>query len=509
MSQKLAVNLFALKGIYRIGSELHLHPMIQTSFFTIAFSMSSIPGIALAQNIDTPIFRANIVSVGGTPSLPATSTLEQAGIQQSSGLIAPLQNEAAAVTVPANTDSLNQNTSAEIATQPTTGGWTLEALEQLALQNHPAIAQQTALIAAAQGNWQQVGLQANPLVGYEGQQLGSRGLAEQDGISIGQEFIRPGKLRLNREIASAEIQKARQDLAVIQQRIRTDIRIAYFDLLIAQHRIQIATQLQEIANQSTQAANQLLEAKEVGRADVLQATIESENAQIVLQNARNRAIASWQALASLTGLPAYQPETVLGTYDFDPATFDFETVLSQLRSTSPEISAVVAEIETAQRTLARERFEPRPNVSVNGLVNYRDNGIGGGSDGGVAVALPLPLWNKNQGRIREAFYQLQASQHALTKLERDLQNRLAPAFERYANSKNQFQRYRESIIPSAAESLELNKRAYTAGEVGFVVYLTAQRTYFQTSLNYLDSVRELRVAESEIEGLLLQDSLQK
>jgi outer membrane protein TolC len=90
-----------------------------------------------------------------------------------------------------------------------------------------------------------------------------------------------------------------------------------------------------------------------------------------------------------------------------------------------------------------------------------------------------------------------------------LQNRLAPAFERYANSKNQFQRYRESIIPAATESLELNKRAYTAGEVGFVEYLTAQRTYFQTSLNYLDSARELRVAESEIDGLLLQGSLQK
>lgn len=509
MDRKLIVKLLALKGLGRIGSVCRPRPMIRSSFFTIAFCMSSTSGISFAQNSDAPIFRATVISVGGNPSRQTASAPEQAVLRQVSGLIAPIQNENVSATAATDLIASTQEAPTAIAVQPTTGSWTLEALEQLALQNHPAIAQQTALIAAAQGNWQQVGLQANPSVGYEGQQLGSRGLAEQDGISIGQEFIRPGKLRLNREIASAEIQKARQDLAVIQQRIRTDIRVAYFDLLIAQHRIQIATQLQEIANQSTRAANQLLEAKEVGRADVLQATIEAENAQIVLQNARNRAIASWQSLASLTGLPAYQPEIVLGSFDFDPAAFDFETVLSQLRSTSPEISAVVAEIETAQRTLARERFEPRPNVSVNGLVNYRDNGIGGASDGGVAVALPLPLWNKNQGRIREAFYQLQASQHALTKLERDLQNRLAPVFERYANSKNQFQRYRESIIPAATESLELNKRAYTAGEVGFVEYLTAQRTYFQTSLNYLDSARELRVAESEIEGLLLQGSLQR
>lgn len=385
-------------------------------------------------------------------------------------------------------------------------GWTLAALEQLAMQNHPAIAEQMAIISAAQGNWVQVGLQANPTIGYEGQQLGSRGLAEQEGIAIGQEIIRPGKLRLNRSIAAAEITQARQELAVIQRKVSTDVKVAYFDLLIAQQRYAIAQQLLQIAQQGTQAARQLLEAKEVGKADLLQATIEEENAQIVLQNATNKLFAAWQVMASLTGLSAQQPELVLGEFEQAPLEITFDNVLVQLRSTSPEIAVAVASIETAQRTLARERFEPRPNVSINGLVNYRDEGIGGGSDGGVAVSVPVPLWNKNQGRIREAYFELQAAQRALEKLERDLQNRLAPVFERYGNSKNQYQRYRDIILPAAKESLDLNRQAYSSGEVGFVVLLTAQRTYFETNLQYLDATRELRLAESEIDGLLLMGS---
>lgn len=427
----------------------------------------------------------------------------------SSNLVAA-QDSSTITVAPATEPTLTPTTDAPTAPQEAPAaqqGWTLASLEQLAMQNHPAISQQMALISAAQGNWVQVGLQANPTIGYEGQQLGSRGLAEQEGIAIGQEIIRPGKLQLNRSIAAAEIAQARQELAVTQRKVCTDVRVAYYDLLIAQQRYTIAQQLLQIAQQATNAARQLLEAKEVGKADLLQATIEEENAQIVLQNATNKLFASWQIMASLTGLAAQQPELVLGEFDQAPVDIAFDNVLVQLRSTSPEIAVAVAGIETAQRTLARERFEPRPNLSVNGLVNYRDEGIGGASDGGVAVSLPVPLWNKNQGRIREAYFELQAAQRSLEKLELDLQNRLAPVFERYSNAKNQYQRYRDIILPAAKESLELNRQAYSSGEVGFVALLTAQRTFFETNLQYLDATRELRIAESEIDGMLLMGSL--
>lgn len=38
--------------------------------------------------------------------------------------------------------------------------------------------------------------------------------------------------------------------------------------------------------------------------------------------------------------------------------------------------------------------------------------------------------------------------------------------------------------------------------------LTAQRTYFQTDLAYLDALRDLRTSAAAIEGNLLTDSLQ-
>lgn len=384
--------------------------------------------------------------------------------------------------------------------------WTLASLTEQAMQRHPALMQQQAILQALSGRYWQVGIQPNPVVGYEGQQLGSRGLAEQDGIAVGQEVVRPIKLRSQREVVAAEMTKARQQLSAIRQRVVTDVRIAYYDLLVARRREQVAADLVRISQQGETAARQLVEAKEVGKADLLQASIEAQQALIAKETATNRAQAAWQVLATLTGLDPQFPEAVDGTLEASPQEYVFETLLAQLRTASPEIAVAVAEIDRAQRTLAREQVVPRPNVTVNGLVNYRDNGIGGRSDGGVAVSLPLPVWNRNQGGIREAYHQLQAAQHALARLEQQLIVRLAPVMERYRNSLVQYQRYQEQILPAASEALELSRRAYAAGEQGYVNYLTAQRTYVQTNLNFLDTLRELRQSEALLEGMLLEGS---
>jgi len=48
---------------------------------------------------------------------------------------------------------------------------------------------------------------------------------------------------------------------------------------------------------------------------------------------------------------------------------------------------------------------------------------------------------------------------------------------------------------------------YRLGEFGYLTFLTAQRTYFQTNLSYLTSLVELRRSEAIIQGLLLSGSL--
>ncbi len=395
------------------------------------------------------------------------------------------------------------------APPPVAHGLTLADFEGMALSMNPAVARSAALVRAARGNWIQVGLKPNPTVGYEGQQLGSGGLAEQHGVFVEQEFIRGGKLRLNREAAAHEVAQAERELAAQQQRVLTDVRVAYYDVLIAQQQEQLATELLGIAEGGAKAADALFNAQEVGRQDILQAQIEVENARILAINARNRRAAAWQTLVTVAGQPALPIQQLVG----DPAQglprFDYGALLQRLLTGSPEIAASISNVERARWALERARVEAVPDVTVQGMVNVIDNGIGGKTDANVTVGVPLPLWNKNQGGIVQAQGQVAAAERAVQQMELDLQNRLGPVFERYSNASNQVRRYHEVIIPASRESYDLTRLSYEAGEVGFVSLLTAQRTFSQTRLNYLESLRELRTSAAQLEGFLLSDSLQQ
>jgi cobalt-zinc-cadmium efflux system outer membrane protein len=298
-----------------------------------------------------------------------------------------------------------------------------------------------------------------------------------------------------------------QELAAQRQRVLTDVRVAYIRALRAERQIDLTKRLVEIGQQGVKVAEELLIAQEVGRGDVLQAELEVESALILLRNAENRRIAVWQELSSLTGQGLLEPQPLVGDITAMESERQFDEVILQLRNQSPEVAAVMAAIERARCNLARQQFEPRPNVLIEGLINWRDNGTGGDANGAIVVALPIPIWNKNQGGIREARHQLVAVQQELGQVELALQNRLAPVYERYRNAREQVDRYQDRILPKAAETLELTRQTYELGEVSFINLLTVQRTYARNQLAYLDALESLRVAEAEISGLLLSGSL--
>ncbi len=385
-------------------------------------------------------------------------------------------------------------------------GLTLASLESIALSSNPSIERAAALVNAARARALQVSLRPNPEVGFEFQQLGSDGLAEQYGVLIRQEIVRGEKLRLNRSIELHRANRLAEELAAARQRVLTDVRIAYFRALRAQRQIELTTQLVQLAEKGVQVANELFTAQEVGRTDVLQAELEVETASVLLRNAENLRVAVWEELSAVTA-QMLEPQPLAGDLTDVGHEILYEEALAQLQHSSPEVAAVLADIGRAKCNLSRQQIETLPNLTLQGVINWRDNGIGGDADGNLGMAIPLPIWNKNQGGIREARHQLTAAQRELGQIELSLQQRLAPVYQRYRNAKEQVKRYQDRILPKAAETLALTREIYELGEINFVNLLTVQRTYANNQIAYLDALEALRVAETEITGMLLSDSL--
>ena len=103
---------------------------------------------------------------------------------------------------------------------------------------------------------------------------------------------------------------------------------------------------------------------------------------------------------------------------------------------------------------------------------------------------------------------LRAAQQEVRRVEMSLRQRLASAFQDYANARQQVQRYQQEILPDAKESLGLIQQGYRQAEFGYLELLTAQRTYFRVNLNYVTALRDLWISDTRIQGMLLSGALQ-
>ncbi len=382
----------------------------------------------------------------------------------------------------------------------------LELLQQQAITSNPSVARAEALVQAACGRMLQAGLKPNPHAGYLGSQLGSGGQAEQHGLMVTQDIIRGGKLRLSQSVMQQEWVMAQQRLAAQQQRVMTDVRVKYYEVLIAQQRLNRTNDLSRLASDALKTVNQLFEAKEAAKVDILQAKLEAQQTELSLIAARNRLAAAWRELTAVCNLPLDESRPIVGRPDEVLPLVSFEETKARLLSTSPEVAEAMANIERARWAVARAEAEPIGDLNVQGVV-MQDNGIGGKTDGIVQVTMPLPIYNRNQGGILAAQRELTAATYALEQLEVRLSQQLAGVYERYSTARESVDRYQKDLLPAAAESLDLSRAGYGAGEFSFLSLLTAQRTLVQTNLAYLESLQELQTAAAEIDGLLLSSSL--
>lgn len=447
--------------------------------FVLVALVGLLPASSVAQDFKPPGDILAAVGVTSAPTGPAAETLPAVELES-----APLP-----------------------ASQPLGApGMTLAELEEMAMTCNPTLAQAAARVQAARGQCLQVGLYPNPVVGYQGSEIGNEGLAGQQGGFIGQEIVTAGKLRLNRAVASQEVQQAEWAWAAQRFRVLTDVRRGFYDVLVAQRTVELAEQLVGIGERGVRAAEELLKAKEVARTDVLQSRIEADSAKILLEKAQNRYTGAWRNLAAVVGDPTLQPTQLAGGLQDGLVSLTWEDALSRLLAESPQLAGAQAGVARAQAALSRECAGRVPNVDLQAGVQY-DNATQS-TIAGVQVGVPIPFYNRNQGNIVKARAELAAAQHEVRRVQLALEQRLGAVFEQYATAHHQVEKYTRDIMPNAQESLKLVSTGYRQGEFSYLMLLTAQRTYFQTNLAYLDALRDLRTATTSLEGNLLSDSLQ-
>lgn len=386
---------------------------------------------------------------------------------------------------------------------------TLQDLQQMALANSPTVRQAMAGIDAAQGAAIQAGLHPNPRVGYEGTDINEGGTAGKQGAIIEQLIKTGGKLQLARASAMADVRNAETALRKAEITVTTHVRRSYFAVLAARQSVQIARALVDVSDEVYRIQVERLRIGDAAPYEPLQARVLAVQARVNLVQARNRYDAAWKQLAAALSQPAMPLTALSGRLDAPVPTYVYSAAYDRVLTGHTDVAIAVTAEDRARIHLRQAQVAPIPDVTVSYTVQRDYTASPMNVIHGVGVTVPLPLWDRNQGGIRQAQGQLAQAAEEVNRVRNDLAGELAAAFEKYNNARTLLQLYRDQILPDQVRAFRGMYLHYDRAPEGinFNDVVTAQQTLSQSVIGYVAALGNVWEAAVDVANLLQIDDL--
>lgn len=405
------------------------------------------------------------------------------------------------------TPNLTESTAPQIASNQQGLGLSLESFEEMALTNNPTLVQASAQIEAANGAAYQAGLLPNPFVGYEGEfnNIGGAPNENWNGGFISQEFITAGKLKLSRAKWQQRANIAETNFHTQQYRILNDIRSQFYRTLAAQNLVDIHRELLSNGEDSLQTVREMVNLGQANQSELLRSEIDLQQDRLNLKQVNFELQNAWRQLASMAGVPELVQISLTGSLESDKEPLDWESALSLLLSSSPEIQAALQKIHHDNISVQREEAEPIPNlIAAVTTIHSRDTNT---TQTTFNMGISLPIFDRNQGTIQQAQSDLKRSHAEEQRLGLELRTRLASHFHLYQSAWQRIQDYEATILPKAKKSYDLLHKSYQNRRAAWPDVLAAQRLYLNLRKQQIGNLTAYYESDVAIRGMLLTGGL--
>jgi len=425
------------------------------------------------------------------------------------------------------------------------------AAVERALRDHPQLAAQRAAIQAVDAARVQAGLRPNPELSLQIEELrfsdgpdrdtvtfdaggevanrslervDNSGLAESEITLAISQRIELGRKRAKRiDLADEASQVALWDYEIARADVIARTRRAFVAVLAGQERVDLRSRLADIARIAAQTVRERVEGGKVSpleghRADIAyaQARIALTAAERDLHGAKTRLASQWGAAPTAVG-------RVAGHLAEVPALPDSDALQSALQN-NPELGRWTSEIARLEAAAHVERAQRIPDLTVT--AGWRNNGLpdasgstfdGTGALDGfsrsdfdddrenslvVGLSIPLPLFDRNQGRIREAEHRVREAAHRRRALATDVTGQITDLRARLAGIRQEIQTLQEDILPAAADAHAATQTGFDLGKFSYLNVLDAQRTLFEVRNQHVEALAAYHAGVVELERML-------
>ncbi|OPZ96853.1 MAG: Cobalt-zinc-cadmium resistance protein CzcC precursor [Planctomycetes bacterium ADurb.Bin412] len=317
-------------------------------------------------------------------------------------------------------------------------------------------------------------------------------------IQINQLIQLAGKRNKQSKLAGLDTELVQWDYQSRRLDLFAEAAKAYVEVLAAQEQFNLAGELNTLAQEVKNTVQERVSAGKESPPEALKAEVSLSASRVELENVRRRLDISRTRLAGFWG--SIHPD-FLGLkgniYDIRPhgSYEDFAARIAQ----NPDLARWTAEQNQRQAALALEKARTAPDITVSAGTKYYSEP--GDTAFIVGVAIPLPLFDRNQGNISAARARLEKSRHLARESEMSARTGLAQAYTSMLSAYDLAVNLRDTIIPAARQSFAAAREGYQQGKFGYLDLLDAQRTLFQVRQQYLDILLLYHQSHTDIERL--------
>ena len=384
---------------------------------------------------------------------------------------------------------------------------TLSDLQKLALTNSPLIRQAAADVEAARGGAQQSRLYPNPSVGFVNLATMGPGGGPINGGYLSGVIKGPGKIKLAFDAANIDVKAAELALRKQESDLRTAVRDNYFALLSARENLRVNRAMVRLTDEVYKVMVELLHGGQNATYETMQVRVTAMQTRINYLQAHNRYLAAWKQLAATMGLPGMPLTEVAGRIDIPLPKYNYEKTLAQVLSFHTDALTAKIGVEKYRSLLQLAKLGPYPDYSYT-LQVVEDNSPGAAPSkvgATLSFGVPLPIFDRNQGGIRQAQGALLRATEESHRVRSALVQSLSDAFERYENTRIQLEMYQKDMLPNQVQAFRATVMRHSRGEVGTIMFtdlVNAEQSLVTLVTSYLGVLHDMWFAAVDIAALL-------
>lgn len=377
-----------------------------------------------------------------------------------------------------------------------------EAALEMALKNNPRLSAALARIEGAEGSRLQASLMPNPEAMLEIENFG--GEDEREGfdgaeatLGIEQEIELGGKRGKRTAVAEYQTYIVREQAVAEALSLLAETDYAFMRFAIAQERLDLAQKRVSLAAETHETVKKRVSAAAASDIQHTKADIEQSAAKIEKGKAEKELAEAKSILAALLG--GSEHTNVQAVLSELPELPDRAALLNAVKITPQIRAGEFAKMQAGARLdLARSAAVPNPTFGL-GVRRFNEND----STALVAgISFPLPVFNRNQGEIKQARAGIIEADAMARQQNIDLEQSAIAAWETLAAAHAEAAAYQGDMVPSAERAYAQASEGYTAGRFSFLDLLDAQRTLYEVQESRLDSLLDLHEAKAQTDFLM-------